>query len=408
MRDYTVSLLKAWWGAAAGPANDFCFDYLPRLTASHSTYDTVMAQIEGKVAGYFLFGQNPAVGSANTRMQRLGMSKLDWLVIRDFSLIESATWWKDGPEIDSGEMRTEDIGTEVFFFPGRGAHREERHLHEHAAHGPMAPQGGRAGRGPAQRPLVHVSPRSANPRAARRLDRRDGPAGPRPHLGLPDRGSDGRARRRRRPGRDQRLERGGRVPLRLHAAGERWVDLLRVLDLLRQLCGRGQSDGAADARQRAELARSRLGVGVAGQPPHPLQPRIRRPRGAAMERAQGARMVGRRAGMLDRARRPRLRGRQAARVPSGRRRPGAGGDRRRRPVHHAGRRSRLAVRTRGRRGRAAADPLRAAGLPGAQPAAPPAAQPGSPALRAREQPLPPGPGRPRRRACFPSSSRPTG
>jgi formate dehydrogenase major subunit len=124
MRDYTVSLLKAWWGAAATAENDYCFDYLPRLTGSHSTYDTVMEQIAGTVKGYFLFGENPAVGSANTRMQRLGMSKLDWLVVRDFSLIESATWWKDGPEIDSGEMRTEDIATEVFFFPA-AAHIEK-------------------------------------------------------------------------------------------------------------------------------------------------------------------------------------------------------------------------------------------------------------------------------------------
>lgn len=124
MRDYTVSLLKAWWGAAATEENEYCFDYLPRLTGSHSTYDTVMEQIAGTVKGYFLFGQNPAVGSANTRMQRLGMSKLDWLVVRDFSLIESATWWKDGPEIETGEMRTEEIGTEVFFFPA-AAHTEK-------------------------------------------------------------------------------------------------------------------------------------------------------------------------------------------------------------------------------------------------------------------------------------------
>jgi formate dehydrogenase major subunit len=124
MRDYTVSLLKAWWGAAATAETDYCFDYLPRLTGSHSTYDTVMEQIAGRVKGYMLFGQNPAVGSANSRMQRLGMSKLDWLVVRDFSLIESATWWKDGPEIETGEMRTEDISTEVFFLPA-AAHIEK-------------------------------------------------------------------------------------------------------------------------------------------------------------------------------------------------------------------------------------------------------------------------------------------
>jgi formate dehydrogenase major subunit len=124
MRAYTVSLLKAWWGPAATPETDFCFDYLPRLTGSHSTYETVMAQLAGECKGYFLLGENPAVGSANAKMQRLGMANLDWLVVRDFSLIESATWWKNGPEIESGELRPEDIGTEVFFLPA-AAHTEK-------------------------------------------------------------------------------------------------------------------------------------------------------------------------------------------------------------------------------------------------------------------------------------------
>ena len=124
MRAYLVSLLKAYWGDAASAENDYCFDYLPRLTGSHSTYETVMAQLDGSCKGYFLMGENPAVGSANAKLQRLGMANLDWLVVRDFSLIESATWWQDGPEIETGELRTEDIGTEVFFLPA-AAHTEK-------------------------------------------------------------------------------------------------------------------------------------------------------------------------------------------------------------------------------------------------------------------------------------------
>ncbi len=121
---YLVSLLKAWWGAAAGPENEFCFDFLPRLTGSHSTYETLTTQLDGTCTGFFVMGENPAVGSANARMQRLAMAKLEWLVVRDFSLIESATWWKDGPEIESGELRTADIATEVFFLPA-AAHTEK-------------------------------------------------------------------------------------------------------------------------------------------------------------------------------------------------------------------------------------------------------------------------------------------
>ncbi len=117
IRPYAVSLLKAYWGDAATPENDFCFDYLPRLTGDHSTYTTVKAQIEGGCKGYFVVGENPAVGSANGKMQRLGLASLDWLVVRDLQMIESATFWKDGPEIETGELVTEDVGTEIFFLP---------------------------------------------------------------------------------------------------------------------------------------------------------------------------------------------------------------------------------------------------------------------------------------------------
>ena len=124
MPAYTVSLLKSWWGDKATVENDYCFDYLPRLTGDHGTYNTVMRQIDEGGGGYFVVGENPAVGSANAKMQRKGMANLDWLVVRDFSMIESATWWLDGPEIETGEMRTEDIGTEVFFLPA-AAHTEK-------------------------------------------------------------------------------------------------------------------------------------------------------------------------------------------------------------------------------------------------------------------------------------------
>jgi len=117
MKSYMVSLLKSYWGDAATPENDFCFDYLPRLTGDASTYTTVKSMIEGGTKGYFVVGENPAVGSSNGKMQRLGMANLDWMVVRDLQMIESATFWKDGPEIETGELVTEEIGTEVFFLP---------------------------------------------------------------------------------------------------------------------------------------------------------------------------------------------------------------------------------------------------------------------------------------------------
>src|SRR5690625_3974317 len=114
---YMVSLLKAWFGDAATAENDFGYDYLPRLTGAHGTYQTLMRMFDKGVDGYFVLVQNPAVASTTGRMQRMGMANLKWLVVRDFQLIESATWWKEGPEIATGELKTEEIGTEVFFMP---------------------------------------------------------------------------------------------------------------------------------------------------------------------------------------------------------------------------------------------------------------------------------------------------
>jgi formate dehydrogenase major subunit len=121
---YAVSLLKAYWGDAATAANDWGYGWLPRLTGDHGTYRQVLDMIDGKIKGYFLFGQNPAVGSAHGKAQRLGMANLDWLVVRDLYLIESATFWKDGPEVATGEIVPAECRTEVFFLPA-ASHAEK-------------------------------------------------------------------------------------------------------------------------------------------------------------------------------------------------------------------------------------------------------------------------------------------
>jgi formate dehydrogenase major subunit len=121
---YVVSLLKAWFGEHATKDNDWGLHHLPRISGDHGTYQTAMDMLDDKVKGYFLLGQNPAVGSAHGKLQRLAMAHLDWLVVRDLNLIESATWWKDGPEIETGELRTDTIGTEIFVLPA-AAHTEK-------------------------------------------------------------------------------------------------------------------------------------------------------------------------------------------------------------------------------------------------------------------------------------------
>ena len=124
LRSYLISLLKAWWGDAATEENEFGFNYLPRIDGDHSHYAMMLKMLDGGVKGTFCVGQNPTVGSANSRLMRLALAKLDWLVVRDFQPIESATFWKDSPEHESGEVRAQDIQTEVFFLPC-AAHTEK-------------------------------------------------------------------------------------------------------------------------------------------------------------------------------------------------------------------------------------------------------------------------------------------
>ena len=141
LRPYIVSLLKAWWGDAATEENEFCFHYLPRINGDHSHYAMMLKMLDGGVKGMFCVGQNPTVGSANSKLMRLALAKLDWLVVRDFQPTESALFWKDSPEHETG--RGAGPG-----HPDRGVlparcrpHREGRQLHQHPAAAPVASQG---------------------------------------------------------------------------------------------------------------------------------------------------------------------------------------------------------------------------------------------------------------------------
>lgn len=114
---YAVSLMKAYWGDYATEENNWGLDLMPRISGAHSTYETLLGMLEGWVEGYIVFGQNPAVAQSNGGMQRRALANLKWLVVRDFQEIETASFWYDSPEIKNGELKTEEIGTEVFLMP---------------------------------------------------------------------------------------------------------------------------------------------------------------------------------------------------------------------------------------------------------------------------------------------------
>src|SRR5262245_28616823 len=117
---YIVSLLKAWYGDAASRDNDFGFGWLPRISGDHSHQGYWLEMADGRMDGLFVMGQNPAVGAPNAKLERTALARLKWLVVRDMVEVETATFWKDSPEVTAGEVTPEAIGTEVFFFPAAG------------------------------------------------------------------------------------------------------------------------------------------------------------------------------------------------------------------------------------------------------------------------------------------------
>jgi formate dehydrogenase major subunit len=121
---YWVSLMKAYFGEHASRENDWLWAHLPRIDDDNSAYWTTWQMLDGKDKGYLLAGENPAVGNTNAGTHRLALAKLDWLVVRDLVEIESAAFWYDSPEIESGKLETEAIPTEVFFLPA-AAHTEK-------------------------------------------------------------------------------------------------------------------------------------------------------------------------------------------------------------------------------------------------------------------------------------------
>ena len=108
---FMTSQLKAFYGQAAKPDNDFCYSHLPKISGDYSHISLFEAMYAGSVKGLICLGQNPAVAGPNVRMERKAMENLDWLVSIDMFESETAAFWK-GPEADAAK-----INTEVFLLP---------------------------------------------------------------------------------------------------------------------------------------------------------------------------------------------------------------------------------------------------------------------------------------------------
>src|SRR4029434_5307379 len=100
-RRFMVSLLKAFYGDAATKDNEFGYQWLPKRASAdaYSHQHMVVDMYEGKIKGFLADGQNPAVGGPNAKLARAAMAKLDWLLVVDIFLTETAEVW-EAPRVD--------------------------------------------------------------------------------------------------------------------------------------------------------------------------------------------------------------------------------------------------------------------------------------------------------------------
>jgi formate dehydrogenase major subunit len=121
---FMVSLLKAFYGDAAKVENDYGYQWLPKRASAdaYSHQHIFVDMYKGVIKGFLADGQNPAVGGPNAKLARAALGKLDWLVVKDIFVTETAEFWK------APGAAAKDIKTEVFFLPAAPAAEKDGSL----------------------------------------------------------------------------------------------------------------------------------------------------------------------------------------------------------------------------------------------------------------------------------------
>ncbi len=121
---FMVSLLKAFYGDAAKAENDYGYQWLPKRASAdaYSHQHIFVDMYKGVIKGFLADGQNPAVGGPNAKLARAALGKLDWLVVKDIFVTETAEFWKAPGAV------AKDIKTEVFFLPAAPAAEKDGSL----------------------------------------------------------------------------------------------------------------------------------------------------------------------------------------------------------------------------------------------------------------------------------------
>lgn len=120
---FAVSQLKAYYGDAATPGNEFGYRFHPRLPqAAAGGYENWSwayifdRMYRGDMDGFFSFGMNPVSNGPHSRKAIAALTKLKWLVVAENFEQETAAFWR--PDILSlVDLAPGDVQTEVFLLP---------------------------------------------------------------------------------------------------------------------------------------------------------------------------------------------------------------------------------------------------------------------------------------------------
>jgi formate dehydrogenase major subunit len=116
-RKYLINMLKAFFGDAATPENDYRYAWLPKRNAAkdYSIFGIFESALAGKMKMLWCIGQNPAVTSPNLRVVFDALGKLDMLVVQDIWETETADFWRR-PGVDPKAIQTEVLLLPASFF----------------------------------------------------------------------------------------------------------------------------------------------------------------------------------------------------------------------------------------------------------------------------------------------------
>ena len=155
---FMVSQLKAYYGThatqrqrlratAPSAAAASCRRAATRTGAGRTSSTTCTP---ADMEGFFSFGMNPVSNGPHSRKAMAALSKLKWLVVAENFEQETATFWRDDI-LALVDKKPEDVQTEVFLLPAANFAEKDGIVRQLGALDPVEVEGGRsAGRGQAR------------------------------------------------------------------------------------------------------------------------------------------------------------------------------------------------------------------------------------------------------------------